>query len=1281
MYLCGCDAFSLKAFIVPLSVSRMGQKGYFGYLKNTLKFQGEEVDPEDCPWAKWEIDLLGTYGAFIRQTMMDDLSISGLTLGRKLGYHVASRFRPDITTLYMDGDAPDQKSKAHTQRAEGRLKALREIDTLLEKMRSKSEAGKWTPKTTIHAISKKLAAIFRMDPQYKADFIKGLEEAKCNVVVCRGEADTAVAEAIGENPVVVVDDVSYTRVAVSSDSDLLGYRAVSLVLRKLSGAAGSGFRLYRKERLLDVLGLSTIQQLETLAIISDNDYDGNLRGYGWATNVKYIKETPTSRVNHTLDLLDHYIQRVNSDKTEQDHITRSAFASSIEVFLDLSPTYRNEQIQSTAYLDFTDRLQKFEELKSLRDKFKETKDNPPLPATQLEFYTARYSEPNRYRPYFRSKERLLTSPNRTRNINTTQVTRFTEPRKGPRTKKRKQKNQKQESKKKKAKKVTRGFGILKKKEEDPGQRRNLRPATNQDHRLRSKYVTKSAKVGSLHANIKRTINSGNSSNETEAVCDTIAKAAHQVDEMCAVMYEVIALDIDRIFEGKVGTDTPPPATTHPSSTTASSSSSQPPQEVQTFSPSPLSASSQPPPGTSALSMVLPSTSSSSQPPLDPAAMSLTSSSAPSSPTALAKGTVPAAVVTSPPVQLNAEEKADLLDLTSDGPTFYRQLATLLLKGSLGPGSKFERLKKAPPRRQSTRNQKTPSASDAQEEILGSTYHQQQHADIEVPHALRAYNRYLEVLPTFVPFHQRPDAITFQPSVSHLAVDRVQLSIRQKYIGSQFSGEDGLPIKKPMDAVPIEWVFRMNSASHPFTDYVKSGWTAGYQLFSEESVTYILYQNKATQPTLLRVLGCLNLTECLAKVLGTKGLLIQRLLYPVGKYFPRRDRPSGYHSKLALQSEHHGGDDGDDGDDGNDGDDGSDGSRRRKLLVRPVIRTNGLVLHLLAYDLMEERKKHKKETIKTASDSGLDGLEGDDDDDDFVLSAPFLDQQESLSSLPTASSSSRPPLFAASSSASSTVPSSSTPPAHSASSAYNPESINFSRSSKNLVNVELKFADPEECPDYEVAQVAGIDLGERITMCATRIGPKDGTRTVDNEGERETVNVRRNFLYKPTTMFRMERQRKLQETGLDVVQSRIPELKLGGVRAYLDYVELHRQDLYQFYHGPWYMKRAWDAAKAQDAAYDYAIKAVMGLVGASEGRKHIGDGPPPIFAIGLGSFDTRTGLSTKHSKLEKLFIKKTSLQLSSSIVSANDQPCTQKLQPTKSCCPKHSHISSPPPEQG
>ncbi|KAK3844345.1 MAG: hypothetical protein J3R72DRAFT_522052 [Linnemannia gamsii] len=61
---------------------------------------------------------------------------------------------------------------------------------------------------------------------------------------------------------------------------------------------------------------------------------------------------------------------------------------------------------------------------------------------------------------------------------------------------------------------------------------------------------------------------------------------------------------------------------------------------------------------------------------------------------------------------------------------------------------------------------------------------------------------------------------------------------------------------------------------------------------------------------------------------------------------------------------------------------------------------------------------------------------------------------------------------------------------------------------------------------------------------------------------------------------------------------------------------------------------------QSACCDCAIGAVLGLVGGSEDRKHKeNEGPAPVFGLGPGSFDTQTGLPSKHPALEKLFIRK------------------------------------------
>ncbi|KAF9349228.1 hypothetical protein BGX34_001916 [Mortierella sp. NVP85] len=110
---------------------------------------------------------------------------------------------------------------------------------------------------------------------------------------------------------------------------------------------------------------------------------------------------------------------------------------------------------------------------------------------------------------------------------------------------------------------------------------------------------------------------------------------------------------------------------------------------------------------------------------------------------------------------------------------------------------------------------------------------------------------------------------------------------------------------------------------------------------------------------------------------------------------------------------------------------------------------------------------------------------------------------------------------------------------------------------------------------------------------------------------------------------------------------MPSMTLFGMGKYLEYLktEDRRAQLYAFYSDKWFLKKTWDCSKAQQASYDYGIKAILGLVNGSEGHRrptHNPDGTRTrnaVFAIGLGSFNTRTGLPSKHAELEKRFVKR------------------------------------------
>jgi hypothetical protein len=134
------------------------------------------------------------------------------------------------------------------------------------------------------------------------------------------------------------------------------------------------------------------------------------------------------------------------------------------------------------------------------------------------------------------------------------------------------------------------------------------------------------------------------------------------------------------------------------------------------------------------------------------------------------------------MDLSPEDKSDMLDITDNSPIFFRQLATLILNGTLGGASQYERLKKAPPRRRSARLAVATSAST--DPIDGSGPLLDEPDTIAIPNSVRAYSYYIEQVPSFQPLQSLPGAVKLQPSVTHLTVDRVHLAMRQKYIGSK-----------------------------------------------------------------------------------------------------------------------------------------------------------------------------------------------------------------------------------------------------------------------------------------------------------------------------------------------------------------------------------------------------------------------------------------------------------------------------------------------------------------
>ncbi|KAK3808006.1 MAG: hypothetical protein J3R72DRAFT_428451 [Linnemannia gamsii] len=785
-----------------------------------------------------------------------------------------------------------------------------------------------------------------------------------------------------------------------------------------------------------------------------------------------------------------------------------------------------------------------------------------------------------------------------------------EPRKDPKTKRGKQEVQYQRTQKP----VKRKNRVPKEGEPtyEAGHKNKLKASTVVDHRLSRKHPTSTLLVGSVHANIKRALKvpwgSDDDHDDGEGLADlekeprihevagqedtlvdninaeqedkeeqnpdahvlstSLSNAIGTIQLLRIQLYEVLALDLDRIFGPKL-----PPGTS----------------SVTLQAPSIASATFQP------LAHITPTSSSSVLSPLSPLATPSTDMSPMDTPQPTQKMPGPACTIEQ--LNLSSADRQDIGDIVSTSLTFYYQVVSLMLNGSLSSNSQYERNRSAPERTMPTRSNKTASR-----------------APLVVPHSVRAYEHYCAVTGV-VPFNLRPGATAMTTMVPRLAAISVQTSFRQHYLASSFSGDDGKDLEPPKDNVDrVCWFHIHNWTRDEYAHFPKSRFTPTFVHLSEADMLEVFYLDETARAIALERLEVKTISQARKLVVEKKGLLIQLLLYPVeADLMPR---PSGYHDNLTLQSN----------------------GRTSKLKLRGTICSNGLELHLLAYDTTKLRRSPKNKDGSTddcsGSDADLDGLfdePGEDEDD--LLDEPVLDLDDSECVM-------TPKRRRLDSVAGSISDGESTnagliqhggepiPRSGGGTSRY-PDGnecrigtiaredttmepvwkINYGRGSKLLPNVEKEFETPVQCVDWDSRPIVSVDPGEKKPFCAIRMGPRSGPRTEDNKSEREVLNVSKAFLYRPVVEFRNAHQHRLASVDLDLVVSGIPPLRIGAVERYLAYLESAstgqnseetegqkghpgdertvRARIEDFYiRNRWFVKKSWDAKKAQNASYNY-----------------------------------------------------------------------------------------------
>ena len=184
----------------------------------------------------------------------------------------------DKMRFYVDGMPAAEKKQTHVNRQQGRQKALIKSAAAITNLESRLADRKRIRKHHISSAHKLLRQAFYWPLEYRRSFVEHMSNKGYDIVLCPTEADVLIAAECQPQDAVV-----------SCDSDMLFYHTIPVVWRPVGSFKSRRFLPYEKSAVLEALGLSSTQ-LTALAILSGNDYVGNIPHLAFETNLKIIKK-------------------------------------------------------------------------------------------------------------------------------------------------------------------------------------------------------------------------------------------------------------------------------------------------------------------------------------------------------------------------------------------------------------------------------------------------------------------------------------------------------------------------------------------------------------------------------------------------------------------------------------------------------------------------------------------------------------------------------------------------------------------------------------------------------------------------------------------------------------------------------------------------------------------------------------------------------------------------------------------------------------------------------
>ncbi|CAO3676648.1 unnamed protein product [Umbelopsis ramanniana] len=226
----------------------------------------------------------------------------------KLGYI----FSVDRTILYLDGGRTKEKKETAERRRNVKEKDIRKLNAMFRVAEGKAAQGQPISASQYDALRCLSRRTFTLTDSMKETLVQKAREEGWNMVACEGEADVHIGGL----------DLDETDVVISGDSDLLFYPRVQQVLRPMKDGS---FHLYQKSNVIAVSNVTALQWT-CVGIVSGNDYNRNIKGFGIGTNCKLISKLKGNDITQVIALY------LKIDRVSNSIEGKVTFDNAIKVF-------------------------------------------------------------------------------------------------------------------------------------------------------------------------------------------------------------------------------------------------------------------------------------------------------------------------------------------------------------------------------------------------------------------------------------------------------------------------------------------------------------------------------------------------------------------------------------------------------------------------------------------------------------------------------------------------------------------------------------------------------------------------------------------------------------------------------------------------------------------------------------------------------------------------------------------------------------------------------------